>query len=40
MLQSFMILQNIGNTRELNQVRKGIINSFYKTIPHTRILVS
>ena len=25
---------------ELNEVRKSIINSFYKTIPHTRILVS
>ena len=31
---------NIGNTCELNQVRKCIINSFYKTIPHLRILVS
>jgi len=25
---------------ELNQVRKCIINSFYKTVPHTRIIVS
>ena len=31
---------NIGITCELNQVRKCIINSFYKTITHTRILVS
>ena len=31
---------NIGITCQLNQVRKCIINSFYKTIPHTRILVS
>ena len=31
---------NLGNTCELNQVRKYIINSFYETIPHTRILVS
>ena len=30
---------NIGITCELNQVRKCIINSFYRTIPHTRILV-
>ena len=30
---------NIGITCELNQVQKCIINSFYKTIPHTRILV-
>ena len=30
---------NIGKTCELNQVRKCIINSFYKTIPHTRIHV-
>ena len=32
--------KNIGITCELNQVRKCIINNFYKTIPHTRILVS
>ena len=31
---------NIGNTCELNQVRRCQINSFYKTIPHTRVLVS
>ena len=31
---------NIGITVELNQVRKSIIISFYKTIPHSRILVS
>ena len=31
---------NIGITCEFNQVRKCIITSFYKTIPHTRILVS
>ena len=31
---------NIGITCEFNQVRKCIINSFYKTIPPTRILVS
>ena len=31
---------NIGITCELNQVRKCIINSFCKTIPHTRILVN
>ena len=31
---------NIGITCELNQVRNCIINSFYKTTPHTRILVS
>ena len=30
---------NIGITCELNQVRKSIINSFCRTIPHTRILV-
>ena len=31
---------NIGTTCELNQVRKCIINNFFKTIPHTRIHVS
>ena len=31
---------NIRITCELNQVRKCINSSFYKTIPHTRILVS
>ena len=30
---------NIGITCESNQVRKCIINSFCKRIPHTRILV-
>ena len=36
----FCVYTNVGITCELNQVRKCIINSFYKTIPHTRILVS
>ena len=36
----FYHYKNIGIFCELNQVRKCIINSFYKTIPHTRILVS
>ena len=36
----FYDYKNVGNTCELNQVRKCIINSFYKIIPHTRILVS
>ena len=31
---------NIGNTCELNRVRKCMTNTFYKTIPHTRVLVS
>ena len=31
---------NIGITCELNQARKCIINSFYKTIPDSRIRVS
>ena len=31
---------NKGITCELNQVRKCMIKRFYKTIPHTRILVS
>ena len=31
---------NIGIICELNQVRKCITNCFYKTIPHTRNLVS
>ena len=31
---------NIGITCELNQVRKCMSNSFYKAIPHSRILVS
>ena len=36
----FQDFKNIGITSELNQVRKGIINSFYKTIPDSRIRVS
>ena len=32
--------KNVGITEVLNQVRKYTINSFYKTIPHTTILVS
>ena len=32
--------KNVGITQELNQVRKYIINGFYKTIPHTTIIVS
>ena len=36
----FYDYKNIGITCELNPVRKCITNSFYKTIPHTRILVS
>ena len=32
--------KSIGIIEELNQVRKCIITSFYKTIPYTRILVS
>ena len=31
---------NIDITCELNQVRKCIINNFYKTIPDSRIRVS
>ena len=31
---------NIGVTCELYQVRKGIMNAFYTTIPHTRFPVS
>ena len=31
---------NIGITCELNQVRKCIFNSFFKTIPDSRIRVS
>ena len=31
---------NVGITVELNHVRKCKFNSFYKTIPHSRILVS
>ena len=36
----FYDYKNIGTTQELNQVRKYIINSFYKTIPDSRIRVS
>ena len=36
----FYDYKNKGITEELNQVRKCIINSFYKTIPHTMIVVS
>ena len=32
--------KNIGIIQELNQIRKCIINSFYKTIPDSRIRVS
>ena len=31
---------DMGITRELNQIRKCIINSFYKIIPDSRIQVS
>ena len=36
----FYDYKNIGIMEELNQVRKCIINSFYKTIPDSRIRVS
>ena len=36
----FYDYKNVGITSELNQVRKSTINSFYKTVPHSRILVS
>ena len=36
----FYDYKNIGITEKLNQVRKCIINSFYKTIPDSRIRVS
>ena len=36
----FYDYENEGITEELNQVRKYIFNSFYKTIPNTTILVS
>ena len=39
MLQCFMIIK-LHILEKLNQVRKCIINSFHKTIPHSRILVS
>ena len=32
--------ENIGVAEELNQVRKYIIKSFHKTIPHTTIIVT
>ena len=32
--------ENIGVVEELNQVRKCIIKSFHKTIPHTTILAT
>ena len=31
--------KKIGTTAELSQVRKCIINRFYKTIPHTKIII-
>ena len=36
----FYDYRNEGITEELNQVRKYIINSFYKTIPNTTLLTS
>ena len=36
----FYNYKDIGITCELNQVRKCIINSFYKTIPDSRIRLS
>ena len=36
----FYDYKNIGIICELNQVHKCIINSFHKTIPYSRILVS
>ena len=36
----FCVYTNIDVICELNQVRKRIINSFLKTIPHSRIVVS
>ena len=32
--------ENIGVVEELNQVRKYIIRSFHKTIPHTTIIAT
>ena len=32
--------ENIGVAEELNQVRKYIIKSFHKTIPHTTIIAT
>ena len=37
---NFYDYKNIGITVELNQVRKCIINSFYKIFPDSRIRVS
>ena len=36
----FYDYKNVEITCELNEVRKGIINSFYETIPHSTALVS
>ena len=36
----FYDYKSVGITEKLNQVRKCIFNNFYKTIPHTRILIS
>ena len=36
----FYDYKNIGITEKMNQVRKCINNSFFKTIPHSRFLVS
>ena len=36
----FYDYKNLEIKGELNQVRKCIINNFYKTIPHTTILLS
>ena len=35
----FYDYKNVVITSELNQVRKCIINSFYKTIPRSRVVV-
>ena len=37
---TFYEYKSIGITCELNQVQKCINTSFYKTIPHSRLLVS
>ena len=36
----FYDYKNIGIIQEIDQVRKCIINSFYKTFPYTRIIIS
>ena len=36
----FYNYKNVAITEELNQVRKRIINSFFETIPHGRVLES